>query len=453
MMEPRVAAGYLPLVHAIGTGNANFKMFDDEEDSSSKEVEDEHTIKYAIVGSSGVGMFSAARLEAEGIGQSTPLVAIIPYKEPVQKYGDWCSYGTEWLASVITEAANNPQVSAIVLDIDSGGGAADAVNAPSGAILEARKKKPVIGYAGNGMVASAAYWIMSHTQEIFATYASDEIGSIGTYVTMINYEKFLQEWYKSDVHTVYASRSSEKNKGYRDVTAQESSSEWLLTKELDPFNDVFITTVKKNRPNINNDVFKGRLYMAEEAVELGLIDGMKSLEETIDYAYALSQEYESKETTTMFGNKFKNVAKLIETAAADRTPEMLSAAEAEISASGLRLISAEEVDQLQVANTDLNSRVETLNGQIEQLNNANAEIAASLGLGVSEQGLTNAAGEETTLLAEINALVGEVKTLRAKSSGLDISDSGSSQEGPGNEENEAVAAMNRQIDEKLNQIM
>jgi hypothetical protein len=55
------------------------------------------------------------------------------------------------------EALNSPEVSAIVLDVDSPGGYVDLVPETAEEIYEARGEKPIVAVA-NTMAASAAYW-------------------------------------------------------------------------------------------------------------------------------------------------------------------------------------------------------------------------------------------------------------------------------------------------------
>lgn len=447
MITMGAANSYLPLVHSILTGQ--YKNYhDDSEDREREEVEDENTVRYAVSSSEDYGLHSARSLASNSVSNNQPLIAIIPYKAAVQKYGGWCALGTEELAERIRYEADNPRVSAIILDMDSPGGSADAVSHPSAAINYAKEKKPVIGYAGNGMTASAAYWIMSHCDEIYATYETDEIGSIGTYITLVNYEKFLASYYNSDVHQVYASKSTEKNKGYRDITAEKSSEKWLLEKELDPFNDIFIKTVKNNRPSINEDVFKGRLYMANDALEMGLIDGMKSFEEVLNRASELSENFNSK--NTMWG-KNKKAKALVDADASDINDEMVQEANAEIASKGLVFISSTDLSELREAA----AKASEAKGETPAIDGA---VASALGLSVSEKGLTNEAGQATTLEAAATALTARVaeleaenKTLREASAGIVITDTTKEKEtAESNQSNPEIEGMYAGIEEKLN---
>ena len=75
---------------------------------------------------------------------------------------------------------DDPEVSAIVLDVDSPGGEAIGASAVSDLIYNARGKKPIVAVA-NSLMASAAYYIASAADEVVARVDS-EIGSIGTYM-------------------------------------------------------------------------------------------------------------------------------------------------------------------------------------------------------------------------------------------------------------------------------
>jgi ClpP class serine protease len=75
---------------------------------------------------------------------------------------------TEILGAQIAQYANDPNVRAIVLDINSPGGGVFGVAEVADQIRAARSKKPVVAVA-NALAASAAYWIASAASEIVVT--------------------------------------------------------------------------------------------------------------------------------------------------------------------------------------------------------------------------------------------------------------------------------------------
>ena len=114
-------------------------------------------------------------------------VAILPVTGPLFRYANIftsisgaTSY--ELIAKDFRIALDNPQIKAIILDIDSPGGEVNGVSELSSMIYEARGKKPILAYA-SGDAASGAYWIASAADEIVVseTSALGSIGVVGMY--------------------------------------------------------------------------------------------------------------------------------------------------------------------------------------------------------------------------------------------------------------------------------
>lgn len=409
MLDGRYASGLLPFALNIVSG----KQIMDKDD----DLEEDPTHKVSLIS-------AAARPGATS--STAKVVSVIPYKEVVQKYGGWCSMGTEELARRIREAADDNRVAAIILDFDTPGGAADAVENPSAAIEYARGKKPVLGYAGNGLVASAGYWMISYANEIYATYEGDEIGSIGVYTTMLNYEKYLQNAYETDVHVIYSDHSTEKNKGYRDLMkGGENASEYLLTNELNPMAERFISVVKANRPGVSESALKGKVFTAKDAIEVGLIDGMMSFEAVVDRAFELADNYESNNQSTnmkIFGKS--KVETLVAAGADARTAEMFSEANTELNESGLEIVTSGTAASLTKAQSDLDAA----NQANADLNASINAVATAAGLTVSDGKFLNAENKEVTLAETVAALVSENTTLRETTATLSTSTTSATEE-------------------------
>ena len=85
--------------------------------------------------------------------------AIIPVHGTMLKYGTYCSYGTTEYAALIRDAADSANISSVLCDIDSGGGAVDAIAPLVDAILYAKSKgKAVVAHCD--LCASAAYMLL-----------------------------------------------------------------------------------------------------------------------------------------------------------------------------------------------------------------------------------------------------------------------------------------------------
>jgi ClpP class serine protease len=87
--------------------------------------------------------------------------------------GSWFGSSLDGLRSQIRRAANDGDVAAIVLDIDSPGGTMET----AAEVKAATAQKPVIAIA-NTLAASAAYWIGSQASEAVARGMADRVATL-----------------------------------------------------------------------------------------------------------------------------------------------------------------------------------------------------------------------------------------------------------------------------------
>lgn len=219
------------------------------------------------------------------------LVAIIPLRGTMIKYGTMCSYGADEIAAAIDEAAANKKVTGIVLDIDSGGGAVDAVAPLVDAIRRAKAaRKPVVACCD--LCASAAYWTACECNEIMAANSiSSEFGSIGVMMSFPDYAKYYEkEGIK--VHTIYSNLSTYKNAPFE--AAKKGEYDSIKTEELDPLARKFQANVRTKRAGKLNEeiegILSGKVFYAEDALKHGLIDSIGTLDRAVDRVRELAAE-------------------------------------------------------------------------------------------------------------------------------------------------------------------
>lgn len=108
------------------------------------------------------------------------------------------------------------------------------------------------------------------------------MGSIGTYLTIADYEKYYEQKGIRLVE-IYASLSKDKNKDYFEALNGNLEP---LRKVADKFNEMFISSIEKNRDGkltASREVWgTGKVYFAEEALKLGLIDEINSFSNTLN---------------------------------------------------------------------------------------------------------------------------------------------------------------------------
>jgi protease-4 len=213
-------------------------------------------------------------------------VAIIPIIGTMTRYGGLCSYGTEQIASWVMEANEASYVSAIVLEINSGGGQVDGTEL-LGAVVR-QSKKPVVAYV-TGMAASAAYWVASQAKEIIMeSDVTSEVGSIGVLAMHVDASAFYEkEGYKIKILRSEGSQDKALFNGVESLTPEVEAS---VKSELTVIRERFVSTVQSGRPQISEDVFSGKMYTGKEAIKKGMADRIGFLGDAVYRADLLARK-------------------------------------------------------------------------------------------------------------------------------------------------------------------
>lgn len=182
---------------------------------------------------------------------------------------------------------DNPSVKAIVLRIDSPGGAV----VPSQEIYEEIRKvtnetsKKVVSSMGS-VAASGGYYIASASDRIVANPGTIT-GSIGVIMELADVTGLLEKIgvksmvIKSGLHKDLASP-------FREMKDEERE---ILQKLLDDVHDQFIAAVAEGRDLPVEDVRRladGRVFTGRKAMELGLVDELGDLQDTIQIAAGMA---------------------------------------------------------------------------------------------------------------------------------------------------------------------
>lgn len=185
----------------------------------------------------------------------------------------------------IKEYSKDPSIKAIVLRVDSPGGAV----APSQEIYEEVRKaasaKKVVVSMGS-IAASGGYYISAPATRIIANPGT-LTGSIGVIMEIPNIEGLLNkigvkaEVIKSGKHKDIAS-------AFRGIGKEERE---ILQGVMDDVHDQFINAVAEGRKMLPADVKKladGRVFTGKQAKDAGLVDDLGNLEDAIKEAAKLS---------------------------------------------------------------------------------------------------------------------------------------------------------------------
>lgn len=197
---------------------------------------------------------------------------------------DWFGFSTRNFTDELAEADSNPNITAHLIVVDSPGGEVFYCHEAAAAIREC--KKPVVAVC-ESVCASAAYWLASAADRIFAVSPFTEVGSIGVMARFLD----TSEWYRMQgckEIEIYASGSDLKNKVIKDVV--NGKEQEYIKRFLDPVLEAMIDDIRQKRTIADgSDALRGEIYYANEAIGLGLIDGIKSIDEAFQEAVDLGE--------------------------------------------------------------------------------------------------------------------------------------------------------------------
>lgn len=194
-------------------------------------------------------------------------------------------------------AEKNPNITCHFLHITSGGGEAWYLDRVSETMFSL--SKPIYTLIEK-TCGSAAYYFACHGKVVRALTQNDNIGCIGTMIGFWDMEPYFESLGFRKIEE-YAHKSKLKNKKYNDL--KDGKPDQFITEELDPLLVQFENTVRKARKQLkslpdDHPVVMGETYMADKAIEVGLIDGITTLPEAIEEAYELGSKWKEKQNKT-----------------------------------------------------------------------------------------------------------------------------------------------------------
>jgi len=229
--------------------------------------------------------------------------AIITLNGVMRVHDGLCSKGISEQVQAIEHANNDVSIKNILLHVNSGGGESQAGTILHNAIKDSAKPVYVLGE----MIASAAYNASLSAKKIFLSSTMSTAGSIGTMITL---DKVSLENYKANYTELYSNVSTDKNRSWRALLNGDSTD---LTNEITKNAIKFGEKVKEFR-KVDDSVLTGDMYYAEEAVQNGLIDGIKTLKEVLQIINQGSETLINQNNSNMnFTEKFNSILNKINT--------------------------------------------------------------------------------------------------------------------------------------------
>lgn len=177
-------------------------------------------------------------------------------------------------------SAEDPEVTQILLDIDSGGGAVSGVDDTAKLIrLVNDRVKPVTTFT-DGAMCSAAYWLGSAAGDVFASKGAI-VGSVG----VIAVHKEYSEAYKKEGVGVTVVRAGKFKALANSNEKLTEAGKAQLQKIVDASYEIFVDHVAamrgKSYEYADKTMADGQEFIGQASVDVGLVDAIKTFDALI----------------------------------------------------------------------------------------------------------------------------------------------------------------------------
>lgn len=190
-------------------------------------------------------------------------------------------YGRD-IVHALDAAAKDDNVKAIVMRVNSPGGAVTASESMTAAVLRAKEKKPVV-VSMSDLAASAGYEISCNATCIVAQ-PTTITGSIGVFATLPNVGGLLKHKLGLAVDTAQTNRNST---GLSVLQPLSPAAMAMLTRNVEDFYVTFVDRVATGRGlrhSYVDSIARGRVWTGRDALQNGLVDTLGGLQLAIRIA-------------------------------------------------------------------------------------------------------------------------------------------------------------------------
>lgn len=185
-------------------------------------------------------------------------------------------------AKIISDLRRNDQVKAVVLRVNSPGGSVFASEKIRAELELLGKEKTLVASYGD-YAASGGYWISAGCEKIFSN-ATTLTGSIGVFSMIPDFSKVVRDKVHVGVTTINSNKHSDMYSLMRPLDAEETA---YMQASVEDIYEKFTGIVAEARDMDVDEVdaiAQGRVWTGSDALGIGLVDEIGTLEDAINYA-------------------------------------------------------------------------------------------------------------------------------------------------------------------------
>lgn len=210
---------------------------------------------------------------ANGVA-TVPIHGVIAHRAAsVGRISSPAGTSVEGIRADLQAALDDPQVQAIVLDVDSPGGSVAGIDELAAEIRAARSVKPIVAHT-DSLMASAAFWLASQANKITAT-RSASVGSIGVIASFLDSHRAMANQGLDPVVV----KSTPGKGGTQSNGTLSDADRADIQREVDAYHGLFVESVAAGRGisiEAAHAMGDGRVYLGAEAESRGMVDAIGS---------------------------------------------------------------------------------------------------------------------------------------------------------------------------------
>ena len=213
-------------------------------------------------------------------------IAIIYAEGEIVDGNDSKDVAGDRFSRMIAAARADSTVKAVVLRVNSPGGSVIGSDKIRDEIALTRKCKPVIASYGD-YAASGGYWISSACDKIFSN-STTLTGSIGVFGMVPDLSKTLKNIAHVNITSVTSNKHGDAYSLTRPFDKDETAA---MQASIEDIYDRFVSLVAEGR-NLRKEyvdsIAQGRVWTGDDALRLGLVDEIGTLETALHYAASVA---------------------------------------------------------------------------------------------------------------------------------------------------------------------
>ena len=184
----------------------------------------------------------------------------------------------------LAKARRDKSIKAVILRVDSPGGGVTASDIIYERLRKFKKDTGLPIYVSMlDLAASGGYYISMAGDELYV-HPTTITGSIGVIAMFPQFEG-LGKKIGVYMEILKSGENKDLTGGFKDMTDGQRA---ILQQMIDEMYARFVTVVHAGRPKLEEDAIRaladGRIYTAQQAVDNGLVDGIKYTDEVVDHA-------------------------------------------------------------------------------------------------------------------------------------------------------------------------